>query len=381
MHLLPVPDAAAELALYVAAEALVAVGGPGAGLAVAPEVVDVLQWRLYGAGVPAPSAQHDVHAVSKKRRRGKAAAGGGDVHGAAQALKLRAAAGSVLVPQLARLQAALLRLLATLLRTAGQLLPAATRLQLDAMACHMACAVESAMLRARADAVGDAAPFSALLVVACEALLASLQSPCGHRPPLLAPAMALFQRNAGSCDLPLRRACATALASLEGHTHPKSVATPVPLAPGAMVPARVLGTLDVLTADAVVLDAALGGGDQDEEPPRQHAPTHAPVMPVVEAPAVIPAAQPKQVPAVVAAAVDDTGHEQPVDAAVGGRVAVVVNGVAAAVEAPQSLPAAGAVFGVPAASREAELMEDSDGPLPEIDSGSSSDDDEEEAVE
>ena len=390
-RLLPLFDAASESALYAAVDALLLVGGPGAGMAMAADVIDVLQWRLYGAGVPLPKTTSNTQPTSKKRRRGRGGSGAPSVEASDVSWGLCATAGSSLVAHMSGLQVGLLHLLATLLRTSGQLLPAATRLQLDAIACHFALATESAMLRAQADASGDDAELAHVLAEAGDALLASLQSPCGHRPPLLTPAMSLFRRNAGSRHLPLRRVCGGALVALEALTHPRGVPTPVPLAPGAMAPARVLGTIDVLTADAVVLDYTASQGPDEEVADTvgrhaQHDEERIELDNAAGPPEKKRAAAGTMAPVAPVGPVGPVGHVVPGAPVVSGEQPPV-NGMAPRDAGPavlQRLPEAGVVFGaapsapapVAADGVDPVAMDDSDGPLPEIDSGSSSSEDE-----
>lgn len=179
-----------EAALYGALEALLVVGGAGAGRALAAEVVEVLQWRLYGAGVKhaAGGALQGAYAAptppakrQKTGRKGRRGGGGGGIAGSEglgtdapavqRTLHMRAPLGTPLPTQHAALQQALLRVLGVLFRVAGAVLPAATRLQLDALVCHFATSVETAVQAVQGDGQGDVGSSTMLFAQACRCVL------------------------------------------------------------------------------------------------------------------------------------------------------------------------------------------------------------------
>ncbi len=183
----PVQHSGAEAALYAAIETLLVVGGAGAGRALAGEVVEVLQWRLYGAGTKGgPGGGYAGGALSppttkrqKTGRKGRRGGGGGggpfpgqggpmfDEAATQRTLHMRASSATPIAAHHVILQRALLRVLAVLFRVAGGVLPAATRLQLDALVCHFACSAERAVQALQGDVQGDVADTVTLFAEAC----------------------------------------------------------------------------------------------------------------------------------------------------------------------------------------------------------------------
>jgi hypothetical protein len=125
-------------------------------------------------------------------------------------------------------QAQALRLLAALVECGGTALPAELRAHADAVAAHVAAAAAAAAERLRsldtgaaASSTGRAAALGALGDAAAAALLASVLSPCplGHRPPFFPAALRLLGGEA-----PWRPPAASSGVRLEALLRPRAVA-------------------------------------------------------------------------------------------------------------------------------------------------------------
>jgi len=231
------PGVRAEL--YATTAQLLALLGLPAARQLAPDLLGAALVELYGGRAPGTAAGAAANggggggghraasgAARAKRQRIEdvvsaaelVAAGGGAVAAAAAAADA-AELGA---------QAAAVRALTALLHAGGAALPAEQRAQLDAAVAHIAMTAAAAGARAESDgeAAGCFAPaLRALQVAAYDALLASTLSPCGHRPPFLGQAVELLRAGAGGGSADIAAACARGAAALEALLHPR--ATPM----------------------------------------------------------------------------------------------------------------------------------------------------------
>eukprot|EP00887_Chlorella_sp_A99_P002280 scaffold10.g2280.t1 len=388
---------AVRCALYAACRQLLLAGGAGVVRPLAPAVLAAASAELYGArrqqqeggrggeaGGELPSLPLEPARKKARKRKqqqqqqggGPAAVGGGDPSiGAAPNDDL----GSARQQGDLAAQAALLGLLACLLSQGAPLLGPADRAAADAMAAHAASAAaagaDAASGGAEAPAGGGRAG-AELLLASHRALLASVLAPAPHRPRYLPAALALFQRGrVGACPQ-LAAFCAGALASCEALLHPRAAPPPAAAAatalPGAAPPP--LGMPRFWSPALVGASASAGlgatqlvcqaGVDVCEDAEIADA----------EQKGALPQPAAVAAPQAAVAAVPQPAAAAPVAAAAAASPPAATALPAAAALAVAAVPRAAALFTTAAAAAAAAAAaeeSDSEGSLPEIDSGAS----------
>jgi len=143
----------------------------------------------------------------------------------------------------AAVQIAALQALEALLTSGGALLPDRWRTEVDAVLASVAMAAATGTISASTSFEEDCGYPEALSgefqVAAYQALLASLLSPCCHRPPFLAQGLSIFRNGRQEAGTQVAAVCAHALLALEPLIHPRCL--PPAGTPAAMAAAMATG--------------------------------------------------------------------------------------------------------------------------------------------
>ena len=249
--------------LYQAAVDLIGIGGAPAASALAPQALQCIQVELYGRtadqgdrdGLAATAEALAAGGTSKKRK--KDAAGAAPLSMEALGLEGPGSSGSLpegameaLAQALANeglgtrasflgfaAQKAALQLLGALLRSAGAVLGPEPRAAADTMAAHAAAtAARAAQGLRRSPHHPSRAALKVLQAAAYDTLLASVLSPCPHRPRFLPAALRLFREGLRDPDASVASCCSRGVAAIEPLLHPRDL--PLALHPGATHAAR-----------------------------------------------------------------------------------------------------------------------------------------------
>ncbi|KAK9818712.1 hypothetical protein WJX74_000739 [Apatococcus lobatus] len=241
--------------VYKLAGAVVQAAGWAAGRQITPTLIQAARLELYGhpsGSIPNAADEDPLAKIAphKKRKRGKSKGQGGasgnpgapdglgpGLHGA------EGASAAALEPwqRETSVQLAVLELLELLLQVCGAVIPQDQRLQLDAMAAHMASSAFAAAdgLSAAVETGGREGLAATLQLAACRALVASVLAPAPHAPPFLPLTLRLLRQGLHSSDALLSTLCTSALLSLEPLVHPRATPPapthPLPLQPGRAV--------------------------------------------------------------------------------------------------------------------------------------------------
>ncbi|KAJ7519067.1 hypothetical protein O6H91_20G021200 [Diphasiastrum complanatum] len=148
--------------------------------------------------------------------------------------------GSTPIP----VQIAALEALEALLTAGGSLLPERVRMEIDTLLASVAVTVSTRTVYGSITYDEETASIegsismssSSLQMAAYRALLASLLSPCNHRPPFLAQGLALFRRGRKEVGTEVAEVCAHAILALEPLIHPRCL-------PPAVTPAATLSSV------------------------------------------------------------------------------------------------------------------------------------------
>ncbi|KAK9862775.1 hypothetical protein WJX84_000711 [Apatococcus fuscideae] len=232
--------------VYKLAGAVVQAAGWAAGRQMNPTAIQAARLELYGhpsGSVPATAETDPLAKIAphKKRKRGRGKGQGtqGGSNGAADGLGpgtdgAEGAGAAALEPwrRETAVQVAVLQLLETLLQVCGAVIPQDQRLQLDAMAAHMASTAFAAAegLAAAVETGARESLAAPLQLAACKALVASILAPAPHSPAFLPLALRLLRQGLSCPDALLSSLCSSALLSLEVLLQPHAT-PPAPTRP------------------------------------------------------------------------------------------------------------------------------------------------------